>query len=121
MSWQVKLVALAIAAALLGIVFELVRTRRLREEYSVLWFLTGITIVLMTVFFEVLVWLTRLLGSVYPSSIFFFFALVFLMAISLHYAIRVSRLTSQLKNLAQKVALLEHATRDRVLDEASTR
>ena len=43
------------------------------------------------------------------------------MAISLHYAIRVSRLTSQLKYLAQKVALLEHATRERVLDEASTR
>jgi hypothetical protein len=111
MSWQVKLIALVISAILLGVVFELVRTRRLREEYSLLWFLTGVAIVLMTVFFDVLVWLTRALGSVFPSSIFFFFALVFLMGISLHYAIRVSRLTTQLKNLAQQVALLEHSTR----------
>lgn len=121
MSWQVKLVALVIAAILLGVVFELVRTRRLREEYSLLWFLTGVSIVLMTVFFDVLVWLTRALGSVFPSSIFFFFALVFLMSISLHYAIRVSRLTTQLKNLAQQVALIENATRAQAPQDPASR
>lgn len=107
MSWQVKILSLLIGSGLLLVIFELVRHRKLREEYSVLWFLTGAAIVALTLFFDVLIWATDVLGSVYPSSIFFFFALVFLMAISLHYAVRVSRMTTQMKNLAQKLALLE--------------
>lgn len=107
MSWQVKLISLLIGSGLMLVIFELVRHRKLREEYSVLWFLTGAAIIALTVFFDVLIWVTEVLGSVYPSSIFFFFALIFLMAISLHYAVRVSRMTTQLKNLAQKIALLE--------------
>lgn len=107
MSWQVKLLSLAIGSGLLFVIFELVRHRKLREEYSLLWFLTGAAIIGLTLCFDVLIWMTNALGSVYPASIFFFFALTFLMAISLHYAVRVSKLTTQMKNLAQKLSLLE--------------
>lgn len=107
MSWQVKLLSLAIGSGLLLVIFELVRHRKLREEYSLLWFLTGASIIGLTLCFDVLIWMTNALGSVYPASIFFFFALTFLMAISLHYAVRVSKMAMQMKNLAQKLALLE--------------
>lgn len=120
MSWQVKLIALLLGVALLVVIFELVRHRKLREEYSVLWFLTAATAVALTIWFDFLIWVTKALGSVFPSSIFFFFALIFLAAISLHYAVRVSRMTSQLKNLAQKIALLEGELREVSRERALT-
>ena len=56
--------------------------------------------------FDLLVWITDLIGAWTPSSTVFFLGLVFLMAISLGYAVRISTLTNQVKRLAQELAIL---------------
>jgi hypothetical protein len=50
--------------------------------------------------------LTRAVGAWTPSSTLFFFGLVFLLTVSLNYAVRLSGLSLQVKLLAQEVALL---------------
>jgi hypothetical protein len=50
---------------------------------------------------------TKLIGAVLPTTTLFIFSIVFLVLLSLHFAIKISILTDQVKNLAQKVSLLE--------------
>lgn len=104
---QQKLVAVVLAVAMLVTVIELVRRRKLREEYSYLWVGTGILLLVLALAPQLLSLFQRAIGAVMPTSALFFGALVFLMLVALQFSIRISRLTLRNKALSQKVALLE--------------
>ena len=99
----VVLVGLAI---FLGII-ELVRRRKLREEYSFIWLMTGFVFVLLAVESDVLTFFSELAGIALPVNTLFFLALIFVMLLCLYFSLRISALTTQVKNLAQKIALLQ--------------
>lgn len=100
--------AFAIAASLFIVllVFELVRRKRLREEYTWLWMLSAVTIFLITVRYDLLVAITHLIGAVLPTTTLFLFGILFLYLICLHHAIKMTALNEQVKKLAQEHALL---------------
>ena len=102
-----KVVALAVGIGMLLLIIELVRRRKLREEYSWLWLVTGSGILLLALWFDLLKWITHLVGAVTPSSTIFLFAFLFLILISLHFSVVISRLADRNKELAQRFALLE--------------
>lgn len=102
-----KIVALIIALSILILIIELVRKGRLREEYSVLWILTGISTLILALWYTPLRKITHLIGAAIPTSTLFFFALIFLMLLSLQFSVKISGLANQVKELAQKLALLE--------------
>ena len=107
MSIRVKIVALVISIGMMLLIIELVRRRKLREEYSWLWLLTGSVIIVLMMWFGLLKWTTHLIGAIKPSSAIFFLAFLFLFIISLHFSVVISKLTDRNKELAQKYALLE--------------
>lgn len=100
-------VAVIISIGMLVLVIELVRRRKLREEYSWLWLLTISMIVVLSVWFRFLEWISSLIGAVVPSSTIFFLAFLFLVFISLHFSVVVSKLTNRNIDLAQRYAFLE--------------
>ena len=102
-----KIVALLISLSLLVIIVELVRRRRLREEYTVLWILTGVVIVVLALWYGLLERITAFIGAGFPTSTLFFFALIFLILVSLQFSVKVSDLSNQVKSMAQRIALLE--------------
>jgi hypothetical protein len=102
-----KIVALVFGIGMLIIIIDLVRRRKLREEYSWLWLMTGGGILLLTLWFDLLKWVTHLVGAITPSSAIFLFAFLFLIFISLHFSVVISRLTDRNKELAQCYAILE--------------
>jgi hypothetical protein len=104
---RTKIVGLIISIGMLLLIIELVRRRKLREEYSQLWFITGIVIVLMMVWLDLLRFISHLVGAVNQISTIFFLAFLFLVGISLHFSVVISKLTNQVKDLAQQNALLE--------------
>jgi len=113
-----KIVALTFGIMMLLLIIELVRRRKLREEYSWLWLLTGSGILLLTLWFGLLKWVTHVVGAVTPSSAIFLFAFLFLILISLHFSVVISKLTDRNKELAQRYALLElelHQLKKRIL------
>jgi hypothetical protein len=101
------IVALAFGMGMLLLIIELVRRRKLREEYSWLWLMTGSVILVLTLWFDLLKWITHLVGAVTPASTIFLFAFLFLILISLHFSVVISKLTERNKELAQRYALLE--------------
>jgi hypothetical protein len=98
----------ALVTSLLAFFFvlELVRRRQLREEYSWLWLLTAGTMVLLVVWYRLLLAITYIVGAITPLNTLLLCAVLFLFAIAVHYSVIISRLTTQVKNLAQELALL---------------
>jgi len=114
MFYRQKVFAIIAAILLMVLVVELVRRRKLREEYSWLWLLTGGSIILLVIWYDLLVLITRLIGAIAPTTTLFIFGLLFLMLISLHYSIQISKLSYQVKEMAQQLTLLKGRVDDQV-------
>jgi hypothetical protein len=104
-------VMIAVGIVFILSVLELVRRRRLKEEYSLLWLLAGGVMVVLTVARPLLEVIARALGIHYaPSALFLVVGLVG-MALGLHLTAVISTLTDQSRVLAQRVAILEERVR----------
>ncbi len=93
---------------LLLITFELIRKKRLREEYAILWLFTGVVILGLSLWPEFLLsqFFAKITGIFYLSAVVVI-AFLFLLLIVLHFSVVISKLTNQNKELAQHHALLE--------------
>ncbi len=102
-----RMFALLVAALLLIVIVDLVRRRRLREEFSILWLGVGIGVAVLAAWYDLQLWLTHLIGAISSSTTVFLFAFIFLALMNLHFSVRMSKMTDQIKSLAQTVAILE--------------
>ena len=108
-------IAGAIASfALVLVVLELVRSRRLRERYALLWLLTGLTLTALSAWRDGLNTIAGWVGvRGYPPAVLFAVGILFILAVLLHYSTVISRLSDQNVLLAQRLALLEeHLVRE---------
>ena len=111
---KVSIAATAASLVLLLVVFELVRSRRLRERYALLWLLTGIVLVVLSAWRGGLNTIAGWLGvRGYPPAVLFAVGLLFVILVLLHYSTVISRLSDQNVILAQRLALLEHQLTER--------
>lgn len=100
------------AFSLVVIVFELIRTRRLRERYALLWVATGVVLTVLSAWRGGLNTIASWLGvRSYPPAVLFAVAIFFILAVLLHYSTVISRLGDQNIVLAQRIALLEQRLR----------
>jgi hypothetical protein len=105
---KVSLAASAASLLLLLVVFELIRSRRLRERYALLWLLTGLVLLALSLWRGGLNTIAGWVGvETYPPAVLFAVALLFVLAVLLHYSTVISKLADQNVVLAQRVALLE--------------
>jgi cell division protein FtsW (lipid II flippase) len=104
----VSIAASAASLLLLLVVFELIRSRRLRERYALLWLLTGLVLLALSAWRGGLNTIAGWLGvQTYPPAVLFAVAVLFVLAVLLHYATVLSRVSDQNVILAQRLALLE--------------
>ena len=101
-----EIFALIVCLVVFIFTIDMVRRRRLREEYSVLWLATSIVMFVLVIRYDWLETLTRFIGAGLPTSTLFIGSIIFLMLISVQFSIKISRLTNQVKDLAQDNALL---------------
>jgi len=87
-------------------VLELVRRRRLKEEYSLLWLATAGALIILSLSRPTLDTLASTVGIIYPPSALFLVAMIFVLFILLHYSVVLTRLTQENKENAQQLALL---------------
>jgi hypothetical protein len=85
-----------------------VRQRRLREEYSLLWIATALALLLLSLSRPLLDILAQAVGIFYPPSALFVVALLFILALLMHFSMVITRLTQENKETAQQIALLRH-------------
>ncbi len=104
---KAEITGLILSIALVIFILELVRRRRLLEEYSLLWLFVGAIMMVLAFWKSGLDLVSKAIGIAYPPSTLFLFGLVFIIVLLLHFSTVISKLTEQNKTLAQKIAILE--------------
>ena len=111
---KVSIVATIASLLLLLVVFELIRSRRLRERYALLWLATGVVLLVLSAWRDGLNTIAGWLGvTSYPPAVLFAIGLLFVVLVLLHYSTVISRLADQNTILAQRLAILESKLRER--------
>jgi len=106
MTLEQKVFALMVSAFVFCFIVEMIRRKKLREEYAMLWLLTSSGMLVLVIKYSWLVQLTNLIGAKLVTSTLFIGSIIFLMLIAVQFSIKLSKLTDQVKNLAQENALL---------------
>lgn len=105
---KIQIIVGVLSVILLLITFELIRKKKLREEYAILWLFTGFVVLVFSLWPEFLLsqFFVRITGVFYLSAVVLI-AFFFLLLIVFHFSVVISKLTGQNKDLAQRYALLE--------------
>jgi hypothetical protein len=106
------MIAIAVAVMLFVFILNMVRKKKLREEYSVLWVLMSAALIILSSWSRLLVGLTRLVGAESANSVIFFFGFVFVFLLLLSFTIVLSKSRNENKEMAQRIALLENEILD---------
>lgn len=112
MEMKPRFVALMISVVLVVLIIELVRRRKLREQYSWLWLSLSVVMLILALWPNLLDFITGLIGAVVSTSTLFFFALVFMIFINIQFSVEISTLSDQVKNLAQQLAILDSSVEE---------
>lgn len=103
---RIQIITGMVSILLLIIVFELIRRRRLKEEYSLLWLLSGVIILTFSIFPNLLLIISQALGMFY-LTVLFVISFLFLLLIVLHFSTVISQLSERNKELTQELSILD--------------
>ena len=112
MTDRIQIVALAVSVLLLLVVLELVRRRKLTEEYSFLWILSALALLILSARREILLAAARWLHVDDPPIILVMILLVMVFVASLCFSVIVSRQRQQIERLIEETAILAAELRD---------
>jgi hypothetical protein len=114
MQLKIQIVSILVTAGMFGVVFELLRRKRLMERYALLWLFSALVLLVLAMWGGLLERVADAIGVFYAPSALFAVAFAFVLMLLLHFSLAVSRLTDQTKVLAQRLALVEERERARV-------
>src|SRR3990172_7631681 len=101
---NILIIVVAVAVALTVVIY--VRKWRLKEQYSLLWLVLAVGMVVPAAAPGLVEWFAARLDVFYAPSILFFLALAVVAVMLFHYSLEISRLSDQNRELAQQLGLL---------------
>lgn len=107
MSVSIRITIIVTCLLLALYVIRLVLTDKLQLRYSLLWLALVVTLLICSFFSIPVCWLSSFFGFVTSSNFIFVAGFIFVILILLSLSVTVSRQALAIKNLTQKIALLE--------------
>lgn len=110
-----RIQALAIIGSLLLVLFilELIRRKRLKEEFSLLWLGMGLVFLVISLFRGLLDKFSYFVGIGYPPAALFLLLIMGLTIILIHFSVAISELKEANKRLTQELGLLKRELEDK--------
>jgi hypothetical protein len=108
MTIKQQIFSILISVIVFILTIDLVRKKRLREEYSLLWLATSSVMIILILRYDWLLALTKLIGAVLPTTTLFLGSILFLVLLSVQFSMKISKLSDQVKDLVQENALLRY-------------
>ena len=115
-----RIVVIAVAVLVVGVVLELIRRRRLMERYALLWLAAAATLFVLALWQGLLTTLSADVGIRSPPNALFAVGFAFVVVLLLSVSLVISRLSEQNKQLAQLVALLADRLRQLEQERSET-
>ncbi len=107
MNQRIQIFAVIGSLLITGLVFELIRKKKLLEQYSLLWFFLSLILFVLSIWRYLLEKMADFLG-IYSAPTALYIVIIFCgIVLFLHFSIVISKLTEQNKILAQELALLQ--------------
>lgn len=100
-------IAIIVSVALFLYILYLVRKKRIKEEYSLLWLFSSIVFIFFSIFRNLLEEFAALVGIAYPPAALFLILLLAVFLILIEFSVIISKLSEQNKNLAQEIGILK--------------
>lgn len=103
-----RIQVLAIIGSILFLIFiiELIRKRKIKEEYGLLWIFFSLVFIVISLWRQGLEVLSRLLGIFYAPAAFLLILIVAMLLILIQYSLVISRLNEHYKALNQQIGIL---------------
>ena len=98
--------AIALCVVVVGLLYFLLRTRRIQEKYAGIWIFLAIAVVIFGAFPKLVFRLAALFGVGLPANLLFALAIVTLLAVSIQLSSELSSLEEESRTLAEEIALL---------------
>ena len=111
MDARIQVLAVAVSLLVIALVVSLIRRRRLREEYSLIWLIGGLVLLVFSIWRGLLDIIARLVGVYYAPAVLLLVAIFFGGLAFLHFSVVISSQAEQQKNMAQEIALLKEKVR----------
>jgi hypothetical protein len=103
-----QVIAIVVSISLFLFIFYLVRKKKIKEEYSLLWLSSSFVFIFFSIWRHGLEYFAGLIGIAYPPAALFLILLLAVFLILIEFSINISKLTEENKVLAQELALLRH-------------
>lgn len=103
---MLNVAAFILSLAIVGVVFEMLRKKKLREKYAALWLIVGIGVLVLAAFPRLLTIVTELAGVQLPSNLLFIISILLLLGVCLHLSWEISVVEDETRALAEEVAIL---------------
>ncbi|MFJ2535354.1 DUF2304 domain-containing protein [Microbacterium maritypicum] len=103
---MIVFLGVAFALFVLAVIIWMLLSQRLREKYAVLWLIIGVAMLVLTIFPDLLVWFSDVLGVQVPSNLLFVGALALLIGVTLHQSWELSTAEDETRRVAEEVAIL---------------
>jgi hypothetical protein len=104
---KIQIISIAVTISFMIYVFWLIAKGKLREEYSIIWVVSALILLVFSIWRNGLAVIASLLGVYNPPNIMFMMAFFAVFLYLLHLAVTVSKLQENNKALAQKIAMME--------------
>jgi hypothetical protein len=101
-----NLAAFLLSLAIVGVVFEMLRGKKLREKYAALWLIVGVGTLILAAFPSLLAVVAGAVGVQLPSNLLFIISILLLLGVCLHLSWEISVVEDETRTLAEEVAIL---------------
>ncbi len=104
---KTQYIAIAASIGLFIYILYLVRNKRIKEEYSLLWLFFSIVFIFFSVWRNGLEYFSKMVGIAYPPAALFLILLLAIFLILINFSSIISRLTDRNLTLAQEIGILK--------------
>lgn len=105
---QIQVIALIAAVGLLIVILELIRRRKLKERFALLWLFSAIILIIFAIWSKLLVILAKIMGIYYAPLVLVPLIILIVIILFIYFSIIVSKQSEQIKKLSQQIAILEN-------------
>jgi len=103
----IQILSIAGSFVLLFFLIYLIRKKKLREEYAILWIAVFFIFLIISIFRGLIDYLSNLLGIYYQPTSLFIVLIIGLFLLMLHFSIVISDLKMKINKLVINLTLLE--------------
>lgn len=112
MTLQLRIIIFILLILALVLFFHRIKNQKLALQYSLSWLMLIVILFIVVLFPKSLNVITEVLGIELPINMVFFLGFVFTLLIIYDLTVAVSKMSNEIKDLTQKIALMEKQLHD---------